>query len=607
MWTRRASVLIAGLAVVMTSSVAALAADGDLDPGFSDGGTFQLDVGGSEWVSEIVTNDLGQIYAVGALDGIVFVQALLADGSPNLGFANAGLLLIDPGELSPFGLLLDFPAATIDEQQRLVISASFAQSNGDEGPDESIWVTRLLSTGALDPEFAGGPVPGHLLVDVGENEIVADVAVDDADRILVIGEASATGEIPRKPAIVRVLESGVVDVGYGVDGIATPGGSHAGPVAGAIDSDDRVVVAARSSDIPGALAVFRLLGDGAVDPSFATDLPDLGGSVVPSSVSIGSDNRIVVGGYTEELPISFVPFVLRLLDDGARDRSLHGTGWLRPDTAGNPLVSSIEMDSDDRIVIAADNVSGPASSSVLRLMRNGLPDATFGQDGLVSTELGPVSLGSLAVLSDGVLVGGAIRSTLSDMYVARLLSSGVADVEFVDDDGSVFESDIEALAKAGITLGCNPPVSDRFCLNEPVTRGQMAAFLVRGIGYTDDGGGDLFIDDDGSLFESDIDKLGAAGVTLGCNPPANDKFCPNQVVTRGQMAAFLVRALGYRDDGGGDLFVDDDDSIFESDVDKLGTAGVTLGCNPPTNDRFCPDKPVTRGQMAAFLARALDL
>jgi hypothetical protein len=73
------------------------------------------------------------------------------------------------------------------------------------------------------------------------------------------------------------------------------------------------------------------------------------------------------------------------------------------------------------------------------------------------------------------------------------------------------------------------------------------------------------------------------------------------------MAAFLVRALGYSDDGGGDLFVDDDESVFERAIDRLATAGVTLGCNPPDNDRFCPNDRVTRGQMAAFLARALGL
>ncbi len=175
---------------------------------------------------------------------------------------------------------------------------------------------------------------------------------------------------------------------------------------------------------------------------------------------------------------------------------------------------------------------------------------------------------------------------------------------FLDDDGSVFQGAIEWLALEGLTKGCNPPASDRYCPERGVTRGEMAAFLVRALGLTDDGGGDLFTDDDGSVFEGAIDRLGAAAITAGCNPPANDRFCPERGVTRGEMAAFLVRALGLTDDGGGDLFTDDDGSVFQGAIDRLGAAGITAGCNPPVNDRFCPDDHVTRGQMAAFLRRA---
>ncbi|MCZ6663414.1 MAG: S-layer homology domain-containing protein, partial [Actinobacteria bacterium] len=89
------------------------------------------------------------------------------------------------------------------------------------------------------------------------------------------------------------------------------------------------------------------------------------------------------------------------------------------------------------------------------------------------------------------------------------------------------------------------------------------------------------------------------------NPPDNDKFCPDDNVTRGQMAAFLVRALNYVDDGGGAFFDDTVDDQFEGAIDKLRTEGVTVGCNPPDNDKFCPDDNVTREQMAAFLRRAL--
>jgi len=184
--------------------------------------------------------------------------------------------------------------------------------------------------------------------------------------------------------------------------------------------------------------------------------------------------------------------------------------------------------------------------------------------------------------------------------------SGGTSGMFVDDDKSTFESDIEWLAETGITKGCNPPMNDRYCPDDFVTRGQMAAFLHRALNDVLTATQVVkFTDDDGNTFEADIEWLGATGVTKGCNPPTNSRYCPNDFVTRGQMAAFLVRALGYTDDGGGDLFIDDNGDTFEHDIDRLGTAGVTRGCNPPVNDRYCPNDFVTRGQMAAFLHRAL--
>ncbi|HEY6629617.1 MAG TPA: S-layer homology domain-containing protein, partial [Acidimicrobiia bacterium] len=52
-------------------------------------------------------------------------------------------------------------------------------------------------------------------------------------------------------------------------------------------------------------------------------------------------------------------------------------------------------------------------------------------------------------------------------------------------------------------------------------------------------------------------------------------------------------------------FYDDDDSVFEKAIERLAASGITQGCNPPANDRFCPEDSVTRGQMATFLKRAL--
>ena len=178
---------------------------------------------------------------------------------------------------------------------------------------------------------------------------------------------------------------------------------------------------------------------------------------------------------------------------------------------------------------------------------------------------------------------------------------------FRDDDDNIHEANIDFIGELGITKGCNPPHNDDYCPDRSVTRGEMAAFLVRTFGLSDDGGRDWFADDGESVFEADINKLAAAGITAGCNPPANDEFCPEETVSRGEMAAFLVRSLGLTEGGGDDLFVDDNSSIFEGDIDRLGTSGITKGCNPPAYDRFCPSDPVYRDQMASFLARSVTL
>ncbi len=174
---------------------------------------------------------------------------------------------------------------------------------------------------------------------------------------------------------------------------------------------------------------------------------------------------------------------------------------------------------------------------------------------------------------------------------------------FVDDDGSVHEAAIEALAAADITRGCD----DRgllFCPDRSVSRGEMATFLVRALGLADTDV-DFFVDDSDSQFESAINAVAAAGITLGCNPPDNDRFCPTGHVTRGAMASFLVRALDLPPPVGEAGFDDVEDSVHRDDIEALAASDVTRGCNPPENTAYCPFDRVTRAQMATFLARAL--
>jgi hypothetical protein len=177
---------------------------------------------------------------------------------------------------------------------------------------------------------------------------------------------------------------------------------------------------------------------------------------------------------------------------------------------------------------------------------------------------------------------------------------------FTDTPGHTFYNDILWMAGMNITRGCNPPVNDLFCPNDPVTRGQMAAFIARALGLKANSHSGFKDVPSSHTFFNDIGKLATAGITRGCNPPANTLYCPDDPVTRGQMSAFVVRALGLTANdhsGFGDV---PSSNTFHGDIGKLATAGITRGCNPPVNDRFCPDEPITRGQLAAFFHRALD-
>jgi hypothetical protein len=177
---------------------------------------------------------------------------------------------------------------------------------------------------------------------------------------------------------------------------------------------------------------------------------------------------------------------------------------------------------------------------------------------------------------------------------------------FTDDNGHFAEGAIEAIAAEDVTKGCNPPANDKFCPEGDISRGQMAAFIARALGLPSTPI-DFFGDDDDSVFEPAINKLAAANITLGCNPPANTRFCPDEIVSRGQMAAFIARAFELTAGLGADVFTDDDGSVFEAAIDRIWTAGITTGCNPPTNDQYCPASMVKRGQMAIFLMKALEL
>lgn len=175
---------------------------------------------------------------------------------------------------------------------------------------------------------------------------------------------------------------------------------------------------------------------------------------------------------------------------------------------------------------------------------------------------------------------------------------------FKDDDASVHETNIELIAALGVTKGCNPPDNDEFCPEREITRGEMAAFIRRlfelpGIGT------DYFTDDDDTTFEHDINALMASGIGFGCT---DDAYCANAALSRGEMAELLMRAFGIDPaEDGADAFSDIGGSPYEAAIEAIGTSGVSKGCDPPDNTMFCPERTLTRAEMATFFARALGI
>lgn len=197
-----------------------------------------------------------------------------------------------------------------------------------------------------------------------------------------------------------------------------------------------------------------------------------------------------------------------------------------------------------------------------------LPAATVNNSTLVAgtlTDLLDVMSGGFAYVNFHTMAnpGGEIRGQVVG------LNAGPVGARFNDDNGNPHEANIELIAGASITLGTG---LNTYAPSRMITRGEMAAFLNRAFNFAPSNI-DPFTDDENSQFEADINAVAAAGITTGTTATT---FSPNDPVTREQMAAFLVRALALADVTT-DAFTDDEASFAEDEINALATSGITKG------------------------------
>jgi len=166
---------------------------------------------------------------------------------------------------------------------------------------------------------------------------------------------------------------------------------------------------------------------------------------------------------------------------------------------------------------------------------------------------------------------------------------------------------VETLSRDDISQGCG---GGKFCPDDGVTRAQMAVFLLKskyGSGYNPPPAtGGVFSDvHPGDFAAAWIEELAAQGITAGC---ASGKYCPNQIVSRAQMAVFLLRTKhgsSYVPPAPTGVFGDlDPNDPFTPWIEELAAEGITSGCG---GGNYCPNDPSSREQMAAFLVKTFAL
>jgi hypothetical protein len=210
---------------------------------------------------------------------------------------------------------------------------------------------------------------------------------------------------------------------------------------------------------------------------------------------------------------------------------------------------------------------------------------------IVALTLGATSLGTASAQEPAV--------TIADACPAGIPTDVFDDVAA----GDVHAEAIDCVAWYEVALGRAPGAYDP---QATVTRGQMAAFLVRLLDRAshdlpeprDQGFGDVV----GHPFEDAINQLAELQVARGTS---SDTFSPQGRVRRDQMASFIVRA--HREVAGGlgspgDRFDDLEGNPHESNVEVAAASGIVAGTGERT---YSPRRAVSRAQMASFLARTL--
>lgn len=331
---------------------------------------------------------------------------------------------------------------------------------GDAGGYE--WrITRYTKNGDLDTRFGSGGTVLTNMSNVGEfDERIVALALQKDGKIVAAGWVENPAGV-QNSALARYNSNGTLDTSFGnggkviTDVAAEPDLDFINQVA--IDSQGRIVVAG------GCRSAFvgRFLPNGTLDPSFNAAGPRPGLQLAELArtgedyseilgMTLDASGRIVAAGYSrvfDGIAFHVDSAVARFRTDGTLDPTFNPNGP-RPGVVITPVSPDydvnvrVAIDNLGRIVAAGDAFVGVGSGffdiTVSRYLSNGTLDASFGNGGVVVTNVGPGDSDDdaegLEIENDGkILVGGSTGNFFlfdSDFMVARFLSNGSLDGSF---------------------------------------------------------------------------------------------------------------------------------------------------------------------------------
>lgn len=204
-----------------------------------------------------------------------------------------------------------------------------------------------------------------------------------------------------------------------------------------------------------------------------------------------------------------------------------------------------------------------------------------------------------------VLLAATLALATGLLVVLAAVAPGVAaadedtqeTVTFADLGDASYVDAVEAIAAKGIINGCD---DEMFCPDREVTRGQLATMLVEAL-ELEPVEQQRFTDIDSSVHRDNINAIAVHDIVNGCD---DDRFCPDDTITRGQIATMLARAF-FLTPSQASHFVDTD-GVHGDNVDRVGDAGIAGSCGDPLT-HFCVDESVLRWHAATFIARAMRL